>query len=132
MSNLVWCVQLGIMIHFEMMFSDCDYSNAVKTTMETGFLDNVREEITHQVRRNSATLTIRRSRSGSATTRSLPTQARRGATMGAAAGRTYLWTRSWTLSLLRTVHVHSGPTHTAMAGLPVKKNGFCPVFFIKP
>jgi hypothetical protein len=52
MSNLVWCVQLGIMIHFEMMFSDCDYSNAVNTTMETGFLDNVREEITHQVRRN--------------------------------------------------------------------------------
>eukprot|EP01046_Picozoa_sp_COSAG06_P009045 COSAG06_NODE_466_length_15349_cov_53.328262_15_plen_128_part_00 len=53
MSNLVWCVQLGIMIHFEMMFSDCDYSNAVNTTMETGFLDNVREEITHQVRRNA-------------------------------------------------------------------------------
>jgi hypothetical protein len=45
------CDELGIMIHFEMMFSDCDYSHAVKSS--AGFLANVRAEITHQVRRLS-------------------------------------------------------------------------------
>ena len=49
-SNLL---QLGILIHFEMMFSDCDYSHAVQVSGQTGFLTNVRAEITHQVRRNS-------------------------------------------------------------------------------
>lgn len=45
------CDELGILIHFEMMFSDCDYSHAVRTS--TGFLANVRAEISHQVRRLS-------------------------------------------------------------------------------
>jgi beta-galactosidase/beta-glucuronidase len=36
-----------------MMFSDCDYSYAVQNSKHTGFLANVRAEITHQVRRTS-------------------------------------------------------------------------------
>ena len=53
------CDEFGILIHFEFMLSDCDYSHVMKQenndNSEEHFLGNVRAEVTHQVRRAPAT-----------------------------------------------------------------------------
>ena len=45
------CDELGILIHFEMMFSDCDYSHAVKSSKPP--ISSKCARNLHQVRRLS-------------------------------------------------------------------------------
>ena len=50
------CDELGILIHFEFMLSDCDYSHVMRqehSDHSAHFLANIRAEVTHQVRRAS-------------------------------------------------------------------------------
>ena len=50
------CDEYGILIHFEFMLSDCDYSHVMQqehSNQSAHFLANIRAEVTHQVRRAS-------------------------------------------------------------------------------